>query len=42
MRLGDGITNKQAIKSYETLLPKIEKKHGSKYDYSLSIYKSTF
>lgn len=38
MRLGENVTNKQAIKSYETLLPKIEKKHGSKYDYSKVVF----
>lgn len=38
MRLGDGITNKKIINSYNTLLTKFTKKHGTKYDYSKVIF----
>ena len=32
MRLGEGITNKKIINSYNTLLTKFTEKHGTKYD----------
>ena len=38
MRLGEGITNKKIINSYNTLLTKFTKKHGTKYDYSKVIF----
>ena len=38
MRLGEGITNPRIIKSYEGLSERILNKHGSKYDYTESVF----
>ena len=38
MRLGEGITNKKIINSYNTLLTKFTEKHGTKYDYSKVVF----